>query len=58
MSQLINEYYQRKRQRKDEEIEFENRKRDIVEEIRDYYGYYVDPSDEKFKVSVQLFMGG
>lgn len=50
MNQWIDEYKQRKK-KKDEDIKAkEAKKQKLIEEPREFFGYYVDPRDTKFQV--------
>ncbi|XP_076462640.1 large ribosomal subunit protein mL64-like [Babylonia areolata] len=49
MDQWITEYRQRQSQKDAEALKKEEKKRKILEEAREYFGYYVDPRDSKFK---------
>ncbi|KAL8600715.1 hypothetical protein ACOMHN_057304 [Nucella lapillus] len=49
MDQWIREYRQRQTAKESEAMKKEEKKRRILEEAREYFGYYIDPRDAKFK---------
>ncbi|KAK7099789.1 large ribosomal subunit protein mL64-like [Littorina saxatilis] len=49
MDQWIEEYKKRLTQKEAEAQKKEDKKRKILEEAREYFGYYVDPRDAKFQ---------
>ena len=51
MDQWIADYRQRQVQKDVEAQKKEEKKRKLLEEAREYFGYYVDPRDAKFQVS-------
>ena len=51
MDEWITNYRQRLVQKDAEAQKKEEKKRKLLEEAREYFGYYVDPRDAKFQVS-------